>query len=77
MTTYGTLIDGRNRQEACKRAGIKPVYENAERPGSGDIYLVTKRSTPTHDQGAASDDRGQDTGTHSRVTPLPWWNRCL
>jgi ParB-like chromosome segregation protein Spo0J len=23
----GMLIDGRNRQEACKRAGIKPAYE--------------------------------------------------
>jgi hypothetical protein len=43
----GTLIDGRQRQEACKRAGIKPVYEtlNGQDPVT---YILSSNDRRRH-----------------------------
>lgn len=43
----GTLLDGRNRQEACKRAGIKPVYEmlNGQDPV---VFILSQNDKRRH-----------------------------
>ena len=43
----GMLIDGRNRQEACKRAGIKPAYEtlNGQDP---IVYILSANINRRH-----------------------------
>ena len=37
---HASVLDGRNRQEACEIAGIKPIYEQWVDPGCGPTRWV-------------------------------------
>src|SRR3954451_15304181 len=36
----GRIIDGRNRLQACRRAGVAPRFLTCEKPGAGLLDLV-------------------------------------
>src|SRR4051812_9937781 len=36
----GRIIDGRNRLEACRRAGVEPRFVTCEKPDAGLLDLV-------------------------------------
>jgi ParB-like chromosome segregation protein Spo0J len=43
-TINGAILDGRNRERACEKAGVKPVYREWPGPESGAIAFVLSQN---------------------------------